>query len=133
MLRNIILVSVRNLLRNPGTSLLNVVGLVAGFTCLLLTIMWVGTEFSFDRFHHAPDNLYKVMTHVESDGSFNTFDAAAANIDVTSIPEVESVVTVATGNRWPNELCFRKEGNETDCVYLNGIFATEPFFSTFNF
>jgi putative ABC transport system permease protein len=133
MLRNIFLVSVRNFLRNPGTSLLNVLGLGVGFTCMLLTILWVATEFSFNRFHHEPDNLYKVMTHVESDGSFTTFDAAAAGIDVSSIPEIESVVTVVTGKRWPNELCFRKEGNTTDCVYQNGIFATNTFFSTFDF
>src|SRR5688572_9598152 len=117
MLRNIFLVSVRNFLRNPGTSFLNVLGLAAGFTCMLLTLMWVITEFSFNKFHHDPDNLFKVMTHVESNGSFNSFDAAAAGIDVSSIPEVESIVTVATGNRWPNELCFRKEGNANECVY----------------
>jgi putative ABC transport system permease protein len=133
MLRNIILVAVRNFLRNPGTSLLNVLGLGIGFTCMMLTFTWVATEFSFNRFHHEPDNLFKVMTHVESNGSFNTFDAASASIDVTSIPEVENVVSVASGNRWPNELCFRKDGNATECVYQNGIFATTPFFSTFDF
>src|SRR5689334_24377320 len=109
MLRNILLVSIRNFFRNPGTSFLNVLGLAAGFTCMLLTLMWVITEFSFDHFHHQPDNLYKVMTHVEADGSFNTYDAASASMDVSSVPEVESIVTVAAGTRWPNELCFRQE------------------------
>ena len=129
MLRNILLVSLRNFFRNPGTSFLNVLGLGVGFTCMLLTMLWVGTEFSYDQFHHEPDHLYKVMTHVESDGSFNTFDAASASIDLSSIPEVESVVTVSAGKRWPNELCFRKEGSENECIYLNGIFATPTFFS----
>ncbi|HEY0744108.1 MAG TPA: ABC transporter permease, partial [Chryseosolibacter sp.] len=133
MLRNILLVSIRNFLRHPGTSFLNVIGLSVGFTCMLLMVMWVATEFSFNRFHRDADNLFKVMTHVESDGSFNTFDAASASIDVSSIPEIESVVTVASGKRWPNELCFRKEGSETECLYLNGIFATNTFFTTFDF
>ena len=133
MLRNILLVSLRNFFRNPGTSFLNVLGLGVGFTCMLLTMLWVGTEFSYDQFHHEPDHLFKVMTHVESDGSFNTFDAASASIDLSSIPEVESVVTVSAGKRWPNELCFRKEGSENECIYLNGIFATPTFFSTFDF
>ena len=133
MLRNILLVSLRNFMRNPGTSFLNVLGLGVGFTCMLLTLLWVATEFSFDRFHHEPDNLYQVMTHVESDGSVNTFGAASASLDVSSIPEIESMVTVSSGTRWPNELCFRKESNASECVYLNGIFATTPFFSTFDF
>ncbi len=133
MLRNVLIIAVRNFFRNPGTSFLNVFGLGVGFTCLLLTVMWVATEFSYNRFHHDPDNLFKVMTHVESDGSFNTFDAASASIDVSSIPEIESCVTVASGKRWPNELCFRKEGAQSECIYLNGIFATRNFFTTFDF
>jgi putative ABC transport system permease protein len=133
MLRNVILVSIRNFLRNPATSFLNVIGLGVGFTCMLLTMMWMFTEFSFDRFHHEPDNLYKVMTHVESDGSFKTFDAASASMDISSLPEIESIVSISSGTRWPNELCFRKEGSANECIYLNGIFATDRFFKTFDF
>lgn len=133
MLRNIILVSIRNFLRNPATSFLNVIGLGVGFTCMLVTMMWMFTEFSFDRFHHEPDNLYKVMTHVESDGTFKTFDAASASMDISSVPEIESIVSISSGTRWPNELCFRKESNENECIYLNGIFATDRFFRTFDF
>src|SRR5690606_35231036 len=54
-------------------------------------------------------------------------------LDVSSVPEVNELVSVCTGNRWPNTLCFRPEGDPNECVYLNGVFATENLFSVFNF
>lgn len=133
MLYNILLVAVRNFLRNPGTSFLNVTGLAIGFTCMLLTVLWMTNEFSFDRFHADANRIFKVMSHVETDGTFNTFDAASAGIDVSSVPEITDVVTVADGVRWPNELCFRPEGKADECIYIKGIYATTPFFNVFNF
>lgn len=133
MIRNFLLVAVRNFMRHPSSSALNVIGLAAGFTCLMLTSLWIANEFSYDRFHHEPDRIFKVMSHVEADGTFQTFDAASASIDVSSIPEVSHVTTISKGTRWPNELCFRPDGKANECIYLNGIYATPSFFSVFNF
>jgi putative ABC transport system permease protein len=133
MIRNILIVTIRNFLRHSGPSTLNVVGLAIGFTCMFLTILWMSNEFSFDRFHNDDQNIFKVMSHVDADGAIQTFDAASASIDVSSIGEIKDVVTMAEGSRWPNELCFRAEGKSDECIYLNGIFATPSFFSVFNF
>jgi putative ABC transport system permease protein len=133
MIRNIFLVAVRSFLRHPGPSTLNILGLAVGFTCMFLTILWVSNEFSFDKFHADHETIFKVMSHVESDGAIQTFDAASASIDISSVPEIKDVVTVSEGTRWPNELCFRPEGKADECIYLNGIFATPSFFSVFNF
>jgi putative ABC transport system permease protein len=133
MIRNIFLVTIRSFFRHPGPSMLSVMGLTVGFTCMFLTILWISNEFSFDRFHPDHENIFKVMTHVNADGEVQTFDAASASIDISSIPEVKDVVTVSEGSRWPNELCFRGEGKSDECIYINGIFATPSFFSVFNF
>ncbi|HYG02956.1 MAG TPA: ABC transporter permease [Chryseosolibacter sp.] len=133
MIRNFLLVAVRNFLRHPSSSALNVLGLAAGFTCLILTSLWIANEFSYDRFHHQHDRIFKVMSHVEADGTFQTFDAASASIDISSVAEIEHVVTISKGTRWPNELCFRPEGKANECIYLNGIYAAPSFFSVFNF
>jgi ABC-type antimicrobial peptide transport system permease subunit len=112
---------------------LNVIGLVVGFTCAFLVMIWVMYEFSFDKFHSGSDTLYKVMTHVEADGNFQTYDVASAVLDASSIPEVDTVAPVSTGNRWPHVLCFRSEEKNNDCVYLNGVYSNSNLFKIFSF
>lgn len=133
MLKNVLLVSLRNFLRQPGHTALNVAGLSIAFCCTLLIILWVNHEFSFDRFHRDPERIYKVISHVQSDGSYQTFDAASAAINISTIPEVEQLITVSQGSRWPHTLCFRAEQKNGECIYLNGVYASTGFFSVFNF
>jgi putative ABC transport system permease protein len=133
MLKNILVITIRNFFRQPGHSFLNVFGLSAGFTCALLILLWVTHEYSFDRFHAETDKLFKVLTHVEADGSFQTYDVASVAMDVSSVPEAETLVSVSSGNRWPHELCFRPEGKTNECIYLHGVYANEHLFSVFNF
>ncbi len=133
MIKNMFLVTIRNFLRQPGHSFLSVFGLSAGLTCAILIMVWVIHETSFDKFHSDTDRLFKVITHVEADGSFQTYDVASSAMDVSSIPEAETLVSVSTGSRWPHELCFRPEGKNNECIYLNGVYANEHLFSVFNF
>ncbi len=133
MLHNIFKVAVRNFFRQPGHSFLNVFGLSVSLMCALLIMLWAAHEVSFDKFHSDSDRIFKVLTHVEADGSFQTYDVASSAMDVSSIPEAETLVSVSTGTRWPHELCFRPEGKTNECIYLNGVYANEHLFSVFNF
>jgi putative ABC transport system permease protein len=133
MLKNILTVAARNFVRQPGHSFLSIFGLSSGLICALLILTWIIHETSFDRFHSEPDTIYKVMTHVKSDGNFQTYDLASSVIDVSSIPEVTALASVSSGSRWPHELCFRPEGKTNECIYLNGVYANENLFSLFNF
>ncbi|NOT75809.1 MAG: FtsX-like permease family protein [Cyclobacteriaceae bacterium] len=133
MIKNMLLISVRNFVRQPGHSLLNVFGLATGFTCAFLILLWVSQEYSFDRFHPETEKLFKVITHVNGSGTIQTYDAASAGISVSTVPEIESAAIVSNGSRWPHELCFRAEGKANECVYKNGVYANESLFSIFNF
>lgn len=133
MLKNIIKVAVRNFLRQPGHSFLSVLGLTVSFMSAFLILLWIAHEYSYDQFHHEPKQIFKVMSHVETNGTLETYDAAALGIDVSSVAEVTSQTVVISGTRWPNELCFRPEGKTNECIYLNGIYAQEDFFSVFHF
>lgn len=132
MLTNILKVAFRNFFRQPGHSLLNVFGLAVSFLAAILIMTWVGHEVSYDRFHREPDRIFKVMSHVESNGAIETYDAAEVQMDVSSIAEVSEKTIVFTGTRWPNELCFRPEGKTNECIYLFGIYSDEAFFSVFH-
>jgi putative ABC transport system permease protein len=133
MLINLLKVAIRNFFRQPSHSILNVVGLSTGLAATLFIMLWVQHELSYDKFHNNPQRIFKVMSQVDASGVINTYDASAAGIDVSSIPEIEHHVTVISGTRWPNELCFRPEGKADECIYLNGIYAGESFFDVFNF
>lgn len=133
MLKNILTVSLRNFLRYPGHSLVNVTGLAAGFCCAFLILLWVSHEYSFDQFHTDKEQLFKVLTHVNANGTIQTYDVAGNNMDVSSVPEVESITRISSGNRWPHELCFRPEGKSDECIYFNGVYSNETLFSNFSF
>jgi putative ABC transport system permease protein len=51
----------RNLLRNPLYTLINIIGLTIGITCSLLILIFIKHEFSFDRFHDKRDNLQRIV------------------------------------------------------------------------
>lgn len=133
MIQNIILVTLRNFMRNPLHSFINLMGLSVGLTCVLFIILWSSYEFSYDRSHTAAVRIFKVLSHVESDGTFQTYDVASVALDVSTVPEVSKIVSVASGSRWPFELCFRPDEKLNECVYLNGVYASEDLFSVFSF
>jgi hypothetical protein len=49
MLKNYIIVAVRNILRHKVYSIINIAGLSVGMACTILILLWVQYELSFDR------------------------------------------------------------------------------------
>ncbi|MFN8207971.1 MAG: ABC transporter permease [Bacteroidales bacterium] len=60
MIRNYLLIAIRNALRNLTVSLINIIGLSIGLTCTMLIYLWVTHELSFDRFHQRAEDMYRV-------------------------------------------------------------------------
>jgi len=60
MLRNFLIISLRNLTRNKTYSLINIAGLAIGMACCLMIMLWVQNEFSYDRFHEKADRIYRL-------------------------------------------------------------------------
>jgi putative ABC transport system permease protein len=60
MLRNYILVAVRNILKYKFFAAINLIGLVIGMTCCLLIVIYVSDELSYDRFHKDIGVMYRV-------------------------------------------------------------------------
>jgi putative ABC transport system permease protein len=133
MIKNIFIVTLRNFLRQPGHSIINVIGLSVAFACAFLILVWVSFELSFDKFHENSERIYSVISHVEADGTAQSYPLASASINVSSIAEAEKVVSVSTGTRWPHVLCFKPEADNNECIYLSGVYSNENLFSVFNF
>jgi putative ABC transport system permease protein len=68
MYRNYLKVAVRYLLAHKGYSFINILGLAVGITCCILIMLFVKSEFSYDRFHSKADRLYRVWQHEKYEG-----------------------------------------------------------------
>ena len=63
MLRNYIKIAWRNLFRNKGFSITNLLGLTIGMTCTLLIFIWVKDELSYNKFHTNYKDIYQVIAN----------------------------------------------------------------------
>ena len=99
MLRNYMIVAMRNLVRHMGYSLINVLGLAIGMATCILIVRYVQDELSFDGWHTKADRIYRVIRETRSGGEShylpNTSGALARALQ-QDFPEVEKAVRV-----WP--------------------------------
>ncbi|HET6769575.1 MAG TPA: ABC transporter permease [Chitinophagaceae bacterium] len=67
MIQNYLKVALRYLLRNKGYTAINILGLAIGITCCILIMLFVRSEFSYDKFHGKSDRIYRawVKEHYE--------------------------------------------------------------------
>jgi len=117
MLRNYLLVTFRNLLKNGTYSLINISGLALGITCSILIILWVADESSYDKFHPKADRLYQVRINSHFDGRINTWRSvplptyeamktADANIVHALVTDWGGEHLVAVGEKRMNKKAF---------------------------
>ena len=50
----------RNMKRNLLFSIINLLGLILGFVCIILIALWIKSELSFDNFHRNSRDIYRV-------------------------------------------------------------------------
>src|SRR5580704_12288536 len=56
----------RNLLRNKGYAVINIVGLAVGVAACLLIFLVIQFETSFDNFHKKKNEIYRLGTELHS-------------------------------------------------------------------
>lgn len=99
MLKNIIIVSWRNIKRNKKLSIINVTSLSLGMTFLLLISLWIHDEYRVNRFHETIDDLYRLRTNAHW-GDLQTFTSTPGPLRdalVENVPEVKGA-TRLSGN-----------------------------------
>lgn len=60
MYRNYLKTALRNLWKFRGYTLINILGLAIGVACVMLILLYVQSELSFDRFHENRDRIYRL-------------------------------------------------------------------------
>jgi ABC-type antimicrobial peptide transport system permease subunit len=90
----------RNLVKDRRFTLLNLAGLSAGLTCVLLIYLWVTDELNVDKFHKNRGRLYEVMAHIKLPDGIETQENTPyllARALAKEMPEVEDAVSFQRG------------------------------------
>ncbi len=125
----------RNLRRNKLFSLVNILGLTAGFFTSVLIYLYVQSELSYDQWHEKGNRIYRInQTFIWGDDNPNQFSSTGPGVAYSilqEIPEAEKVVRIHTANVPP--VTFELEGQEK---FFNDerVFAVDStFFEVFDF
>jgi len=65
MLKNLLLVALRNFRRDKWYSLLNILGLTIGITFGLLLIFYIKDELSYDRYNEKLDRIFRITSFIK--------------------------------------------------------------------
>ena len=130
MIRNFIKIAWRNITRQKGYTLINLIGLAIGIASCLLIVLWIQQEYSFNRFNKKIDRIYRVIQSGEMNGqgySSYTIPYSLVPVMMDENPEIETGVRV----RNVGGLIFNYDGK----VFTeNNVLLTEPaFFDIFDY
>ena len=130
MLLNYLKIAFRNLIKNPGYSSINIIGLGIGLSCFIIIMTYIRYEVNFDQFHEKADRTYRVaVQHPDNfylgTNHFATTPAPLENAIVNDFPEVETATTIAKHGLYLSV--------EDHAFNENGIIATPSFFNVFTF
>ncbi len=67
MFRNYLKIAFRNVKRHKVFSFINIAGLTIGMTCVVLLLLWVQDEMSYDKFHEKIEDIYLVSAHIKEE------------------------------------------------------------------
>ena len=128
MLQNYFKIAWRNLFRNKLHTIINMGGLIIGFTIGLAILLVVYGQFSFDHFHENGKKLYQayqVFNNVGGEEINNEFGLPAAPAYKAGAPAIDKVSRFMDGG---NHIGYK----EKDFV-IPVMLADEDFFSMFTF
>jgi putative ABC transport system permease protein len=111
MFKNYLKTAWRNMQRNKVNSILNISGLAIAMACVIMIVLYVKDELSYDRFFAHADHLFQVnMTVADNGGPENTTGGNTAPAVGPALkdmyPEVESYARVYR----PGDVIVRYEG-----------------------
>ena len=101
MLKNYFKIALRSLWRNKGFSAINIIGLAVGMAAVMLILLWIQDELSYDEFHENKHRIYEVWNRKTGGGEVscsNSVSAPTAEAIEKDLPEVERAVRAVRAN-----------------------------------
>ncbi len=129
MLRNYLTIAFRTLAKHRAFSFINIAGLSLGLAAVLLILLFVQDEVSYDRFQTRGDRLYRLVTHSkEANGEERKNSVTGYPQGPTFVREVPEVADYCRMHGW--EMLFRKNN---EGIYQKVMYVDSSFFRLFSF
>ncbi|REA64306.1 ABC transporter permease [Dyadobacter luteus] len=129
MFKNYMKVALRSLLKNKVFSSINIVGLSLGLTAVMLILLFVQDEVSFDRFHQKGDRLYRLTaTYTSPEGNQRNMGITGTPHGPSFAAEIPGIETFCRLKGWD---MLVKKG--TDAINEEVLYVDSSFFSCFSF
>lgn len=128
MLKNYFKIAWRNLFRNKGFALTNLLGLSIGITCTILISLWVQDELTFDKFHTNYSSTYKLLANRDFNNQVFTDENMVFPLSKElkeKIPQIKK--SVVTTHQQPLVLTY----NDVK-IKKQGYTVSEQFFDMFS-
>jgi putative ABC transport system permease protein len=128
MFKNYLKTTFRNTTRHRGYSFINIAGLAIALACVILILLWVQHELSYDRFHEKADNIFMVLRGEEETIMAPTCYLLAPAL-VAELPEIVNATRFAQTPE-TEKVLFRSGEKAFE---ENIGFADSHFFEIFSF
>ncbi|MCJ7582148.1 MAG: ABC transporter permease [Candidatus Aminicenantes bacterium] len=92
MFKNYLIVTLRNLRKHKGYSIINIAGLAVGMACFLLILLFVQYEFGYERHHTKADRIYRVNVEQHRPGGVFRAQSSPVPLAPTLYSELPEVV-----------------------------------------
>ena len=95
MIKNLLLIAVRNFRKDKWYSLLNILGLTIGITFSLFLIFYIKDELSYDRYNKNADRIFRIVSHIQEKDKNTNWTLTQMPLGPTlkkDFPEVEEAV-----------------------------------------
>ena len=122
----------RHLFKSKLYSVINIIGLATGITCMLMAVLYWNDEHSYDDFHANNPGLYRVTTTLKENknddpqtigGTGQVQGPAFKN----AVPEVKNYVRILGGDIYSDVIANGKG------LHIKPLFADSNFFNVFSF
>ena len=130
MFKNYFKIALRNIKKQKGYSVINISGLAVGLACCILMLMWIHDELSFDRFHKNSNELYRVISKIQTSNEI-THTVRSPNAAGPALVEQYPEIINSTKYQCFEQQMVEYGGESYLCNYF-GI-ADPSFFEMFSF
>lgn len=127
MIRNYFKTAWRNLWKNKGYSLVNILGLAIGLTSFLVLLLYLNHELSYDRWHPELEKVAKVSLQDEEDVIYNNTQAPLAALLRDQGAQIEAATAITRDADYETPLSV----NDRSFTQKGIIAADSLFFKVF--
>lgn len=135
MLRNYIIIAIRNILRNKVHTFINLMGLSLGFSCFLIISLWIEDELSYDKSLPNRDRIFQLtITHPTDikDSNVPYILPIILSADYSEIQNYSRIIRMdnkmTCSFQWENP-----DGNREKVIVQNVMLVDTSFLSIFAF